>query len=292
MSARSAVDLLSLHRAQALRSQGHRRAVCRRATAARQLQPLLFGGGQERGLRSGTLRGASDRRLRRWPASWRASELPAEAARIEALRQRLWRGLAAIDGVLLNGHPERRVPGILNVSFRGRRRREPAARPCRAGALDRLGLQFGQRRALARAARARVASRAGAELAALQPGPLQQRAARSMWRSRPCGARCSGCGRWRRDASPDPLSPRDPRRCSSALAHAGDLRGVAAVAGTIAVRRGRARGAGTRVRFTAGDLGRPIECGALPRLWLSLHAGGLRVAGAPPRGARGPRRQG
>src|SRR6185437_3511272 len=29
----------------------------------------------------------------------------------------LWRGLSAIEEARLNGHPEQRVPGILNVSF-------------------------------------------------------------------------------------------------------------------------------------------------------------------------------
>ena len=55
--------------------------------------------------------------------------------------------------MLLNGHPTQRVPGILNVSIRGRRGREPAAGLARAGVVDRLGLQFGQRRALLCAAR-------------------------------------------------------------------------------------------------------------------------------------------
>ena len=49
-----------------------------------------------------------------------AAELAAEAGASSALRARLWRGPAAPSaGVLLNGHPTRRVPGILNVSFAG-----------------------------------------------------------------------------------------------------------------------------------------------------------------------------
>jgi cysteine desulfurase len=82
------------------------------------LQPLLFGGGHERGLRPGTLPvhqiagfGAACAVL--------SAELPAEAARLERLRRRLWGGLASIEGITLNGHPERRVPGILNVSCDG-----------------------------------------------------------------------------------------------------------------------------------------------------------------------------
>jgi cysteine desulfurase len=83
-----------------------------------QLQPLIFGGGQERGLRSGTLA------VHQIVGFGVACELCtqgrlAEAQRIEALRVRLWQGLGRIEGALLNGHPARRVPGILNVSFRG-----------------------------------------------------------------------------------------------------------------------------------------------------------------------------
>ncbi len=82
------------------------------------LQPLLFGGGQERGLRPGTLPvhqivgfGAACALMR--------IELPTEAPRIERLRLRLWRGLSSLEDVILNGHPSERVPGILSVSVAG-----------------------------------------------------------------------------------------------------------------------------------------------------------------------------
>jgi cysteine desulfurase len=39
--------------------------------------------------------------------------------RIRSLRDRLWRGIAVLGGVELNGHPEQRVAGLLNVSFHG-----------------------------------------------------------------------------------------------------------------------------------------------------------------------------
>jgi cysteine desulfurase len=82
------------------------------------LQPLLFGGGQERGLRSGTLpvhQIAGFGLACELAAGLRAEEVP----RIAALRERLWQGLAALEGVLLNGHPSERVAHILNVSFEG-----------------------------------------------------------------------------------------------------------------------------------------------------------------------------
>jgi len=42
-----------------------------------------------------------------------------EAARVAALRDRLVAGLGAIEGAHFNGHPQQRLPGIVNVSFAG-----------------------------------------------------------------------------------------------------------------------------------------------------------------------------
>ena len=47
------------------------------------------------------------------------TENESEHDRLLALREKLWRGLSALDGVWLNGEPQRRVAGILNVSFAG-----------------------------------------------------------------------------------------------------------------------------------------------------------------------------
>jgi cysteine desulfurase len=89
-----------------------------RPEARAHLQPILFGGGQERGLRPGTLPthqvagfGVACDLARR--------ELPGEYTRLAALRDRLWQGLAMLEGVYLNGEDAARVPGILNVSFAG-----------------------------------------------------------------------------------------------------------------------------------------------------------------------------
>ncbi|HXL96777.1 MAG TPA: aminotransferase class V-fold PLP-dependent enzyme [Steroidobacteraceae bacterium] len=89
-------------------------APARRAS----LQPLMFGGGHERGLRPGTLA------VHQIVGFGVACELAAaawasDAEHCQRLRARLWQGLQAIDGVLLNGHPTQRVAGILNVSFTG-----------------------------------------------------------------------------------------------------------------------------------------------------------------------------
>jgi cysteine desulfurase len=97
-----------------------------RAEARAHLQPIVFGGGQERGLRPGTLPthqivgfGMACELARR--------DLRAERARLAGLRERLWQGLASLGGVHANGqgdgqgHGERSpcAPGILSVSFEG-----------------------------------------------------------------------------------------------------------------------------------------------------------------------------
>jgi cysteine desulfurase len=82
------------------------------------LEPLIYGGGQERGLRSGTL---ALHQIAGFGLACELSRLEqnTDAQRVGALRERLWAGLGRIEGALLNGHPTRRVPGILNVSFGG-----------------------------------------------------------------------------------------------------------------------------------------------------------------------------
>jgi cysteine desulfurase len=82
------------------------------------LQPILFGGGQERGLRPGTLP------VHQIAGFGTACELirqqrEAEAVRLEGLARRLWAGLEHLGEVYLNGGAAPRVPGILNVSFAG-----------------------------------------------------------------------------------------------------------------------------------------------------------------------------
>lgn len=50
----------------------------------------------------------------------RACDMAEEAVRVRALRDRLWEGVRAkVTDVRLNGHPTRRLPGTLNMSFRG-----------------------------------------------------------------------------------------------------------------------------------------------------------------------------
>ncbi|OGB92034.1 MAG: IscS subfamily cysteine desulfurase [candidate division NC10 bacterium RIFCSPLOWO2_02_FULL_66_22] len=77
----------------------------------------MDGGGHEKGRRSGTLN------IPGIVGFGKACELAgqlmtSEAARLTALRERLWAGIRArLDHVHLNGHPTLRLPGNLNVSF-------------------------------------------------------------------------------------------------------------------------------------------------------------------------------
>jgi cysteine desulfurase len=89
-----------------------------RRAAQHLLQPVMFGGGQESGLRPGTL---ATHQIAGFGAACElaARELAPEAARLLALRERLWRALTELPGTHLNGAAAPRVPGILNVSFEG-----------------------------------------------------------------------------------------------------------------------------------------------------------------------------
>ncbi len=82
------------------------------------LEAMMHGGGQEGGRRAGTL---ATHQICGMGTAFRIAreELETDRARIAALRDRLWAGIRALGGVALNGHAERRIPGILNVSFGG-----------------------------------------------------------------------------------------------------------------------------------------------------------------------------
>ncbi len=82
------------------------------------LQALHFGGGQERGLRAGTVP------THQVVGMGLAFELAdagrkAEVARLGGLRERLWQGLQLLGGTFRNGAAAHSVPQLLNVSFEG-----------------------------------------------------------------------------------------------------------------------------------------------------------------------------
>ncbi len=112
------IDLLSISGHKMYGPKGVGVLYVRRRPRVR-LLPLIDGGGQERGLRSGTLPAPLCVGLGR-AAAIASVEMAEEAARLRRLRDRLHQGLARqIPGLGLNGHPERRLAGNLNLSFPG-----------------------------------------------------------------------------------------------------------------------------------------------------------------------------
>lgn len=84
-----------------------------------ELAPLIDGGGQEGGWRSGTLNVPGIVGLGK-ACEISQQEMTAEADRLRALRDRLKDGiLAKLEGVYVNGSLEHRLPGSLSLSFAG-----------------------------------------------------------------------------------------------------------------------------------------------------------------------------
>jgi cysteine desulfurase len=116
---RSGVDLLSLSAHKICGPKGAGALFVRASNPRVTLDPILFGGGHERGLRPGTLDVPAIVGFGAAAAIARA-EGAAESARVGALRDRLWEKLrAAVPDVSRNGDPEASLPGNLNVRFPG-----------------------------------------------------------------------------------------------------------------------------------------------------------------------------
>jgi cysteine desulfurase len=84
-----------------------------------QVEPLLLGGDQERGLRAGTENVAG---IAGFGAACAAAtrDLAACRERVEALRRQLWEGIAKqVPDVRLHGSESLRVPHVLHLSFAG-----------------------------------------------------------------------------------------------------------------------------------------------------------------------------
>ncbi len=81
------------------------------------VEPILFGGGQQRRIRPGTLPTELIAGFG-MTAEIAAARIDDDLGHLRALRRLLWDGLREIDGVLLNGDPDG-FPGILNVSVDG-----------------------------------------------------------------------------------------------------------------------------------------------------------------------------
>jgi len=111
------IDLLCVSGHKIYGPKGVGALYVRRKRPRVRIQPIIHGGGHERGMRSGTLNvpgivglGAA--------AEIAGNEMPEETKRVAALRDRLWAGLSEhLTDIFLNGHPEHHLPNTLNVSF-------------------------------------------------------------------------------------------------------------------------------------------------------------------------------
>jgi cysteine desulfurase len=112
------IDLMSISGHKMYGPKGVGALYVRRRPRVR-LVPLIDGGGQERGLRSGTLPTPLCVGLGR-AAALAAAEMAEEAERIRGLRDRLQANLLRrVGGLVINGDTGHRLPGNLNLSFPG-----------------------------------------------------------------------------------------------------------------------------------------------------------------------------
>ena len=110
------IDLMSISGHKIYGPKGIGALYVRRRPRVR-LVPMIYGGGQERGFRSGTLPTPLCVGLGE-AAEICMKEMDAEAQRLTKLRDRMLKGLQAkLPEIYLNGDLERRIPGNLNISF-------------------------------------------------------------------------------------------------------------------------------------------------------------------------------
>ncbi len=111
------IDLLSCTAHLMYGPKGVGALYVRRKAPRVRIAPLFDGGGHERGMRSGTLPVPLIVGFGK-AAEIAREEMDGERARLRALRDRLQdKILSSVDEAFLNGHPERRLPHNLNVSF-------------------------------------------------------------------------------------------------------------------------------------------------------------------------------
>ena len=112
------IDLMSLTAHKVYGPKGIGALYIRRRNPKVKISAQLQGGGQERGIRSGTL----------YPpqivgfataVQLGIESMVTENERLTKLRSRLWSQLKTLPGIHLNGHPTQRLAGNLNISVEG-----------------------------------------------------------------------------------------------------------------------------------------------------------------------------
>jgi cysteine desulfurase len=111
------IDLLSLSGHKVYGPKGVGILYVRRKSPRVRLEAQIDGGGQERGMRSGTLAVANIVGMGE-AFELAKKEFATAVPRMKALRDRLHQGIVSeLEDVYLNGHPEQRLPSTVNLSF-------------------------------------------------------------------------------------------------------------------------------------------------------------------------------
>ncbi len=111
------IDLMSISGHKIYGPKGVGAIFIRRKPRVR-IKSIISGGGQERGIRSGTLATPLVVGLGK-AAEIAKNEMTQDEARIKKLSDKLYQGVMATTHVYLNGDKEKRIPGNLNFSFAG-----------------------------------------------------------------------------------------------------------------------------------------------------------------------------
>ncbi|MEH2413777.1 IscS subfamily cysteine desulfurase [Nostoc sp.] len=112
------IDLMSLTAHKVYGPKGIGALYVRRRNPRVQLAPQQHGGGHERGMRSGTLYTPQIVGFGK-AVEIALTEQATETQRLTELRQSLWEQMKQIEGIHLNGHPQQRLAGNLNISVEG-----------------------------------------------------------------------------------------------------------------------------------------------------------------------------
>lgn len=112
------IDLMSLTAHKLYGPKGIGALYVRRRNPRVKLASQIQGGGQERGIRSGTLYTPQIVGFAK-AVELGLAEQASESQRLLQLREQLWNNLSQVEGIHLNGHPHQRLSGNLNISVEG-----------------------------------------------------------------------------------------------------------------------------------------------------------------------------
>lgn len=113
------IDLMSISGHKIYGPKGIGALYVRRRNPKVKLNPLIHGGGHERGWRSGTLNVPSIVGFGK-AVQLADKEMVERTQHVDELTSYMWNQLDdELDDIVLNGHPDKRIPNNLNISFTG-----------------------------------------------------------------------------------------------------------------------------------------------------------------------------